>query len=104
MADKWESRIMNRLTAFVVIPNKGNTVPQIFGMELNDFQTCSLCGRRFDNIGGNAVETKSMTNIVNYPWHVGIYHFKNKALSYKCGGSMIRNDMVITTGKNSLII
>lgn len=90
------------LTIFVIVPNKGYPIPQIFGMELNSVDKCPLCGKRLETVDSvGLVSGGSTTNAMNYPWHTTIYHIKAKSFQYKCGGTIIQSNagVVITAGK-----
>lgn len=69
-------------------------------MELNGVDKCPLCGKRLDNVeSAPLVSGRGKTNALNYPWHTTIYQIKDKAFMYKCGGTMIQSNAVITAGK-----
>lgn len=91
------------LTIFVVVPNKGHPIPQIFGMELNGVDKCPLCGKRLETVGSVAlISGGSTTNAMNYPWHTTIYHIKAGSFLYKCGGTMLKSNAILTAGKTIL--
>ena len=98
--DKWESRIIFKTTAFVVVPHKGQPLPQIFGFELNEVDKCPLCGKRLEDsqlmsrVGGG---DESQAN--RWPWHTTISEVKQGSFSYICGGTLLRSNAVITSGE-----
>lgn len=100
LSDKWESRIIFPTTIFVVQPNKGFPVPQIFGIELNGVDKCPLCGKRMEITDSAAmVSGGHLSNVVKWPWHASVYTITLGSFAYKCGGTMIQSKAVITAGR-----
>lgn len=94
VGDKWESSIRFKVSMLVVLPNEGSSVPQIFGLELNGYDKCPFCGQRLQSIG--LIAMGSETTPARWPWHAALFYQDNFNLAYKCGGSIIRDNVVLT--------
>lgn len=92
--DKWESSIKFKVSAIVVLPNKGSEVPQLFGFELNGHDKCPFCGQRLQSVG--LIANGRETTPAKWPWHVALFYQEGFNLAYKCGGSIIRDNVVLT--------
>lgn len=89
--DKWESRVMFKITPFIVVPKASHDLPEIFGMEINGVNKCPVCGRKIEN-------AKSATQETKWPWHAAVYE-KSDGIGFKCGGTLIQSNAVLTSGR-----
>jgi secreted trypsin-like serine protease len=65
---------------------------------------CPFCGQRLEAKAVGLI--KGGTKAVNheYPWHATIYHYDSSSLKYKCGGSIIRDNKIITAAHCVVIL
>lgn len=89
---------MFKTSVFVVVPNSKFSLPEIFAFELNGVEKCPLCGMKLEP-SKTAALISGTANIVNWPWHANIYYVLSESISFKCGGTLIQNKAVITSGK-----
>lgn len=89
---------MFKTTVFVVVPHKGQPVPQIFGFELNGIDKCPLCGKRLEKNLPSRISGGDDSDTIQWPWHSTVYRIKSGSFSYICGGTLIQNKAVITSG------
>lgn len=74
------------------------TTITIVGLILVKFQTsgyASACGKRLvthEALITNAFESKEG----DWPWHAAIYHLTNQDIIYKCGGTLLNTNTVLT--------
>lgn len=94
VADKWESSIKFKVSAIVVLPSKGSEVPQIFGFDLNGHDKCPYCGQRLQSVG--LIANGHETTPARWPWHAALFYQESFKLAYKCGGSIIRDNVVLS--------
>lgn len=83
-----------KVSVIVVLPNKGSEMPQMFGFELNGHDKCPFCGQRLSSVG--LIANGRDSTPARWPWHVALFHQEGSGLSYKCGGSIIRDNVVLT--------
>lgn len=100
--DKWESRIQFKTTVFVVVPHKGNPLPQIFGFELNGIDKCPLCGKKLENLASR-ISGGDDSDSIRWPWHSTVYQIRFGSFSYVCGGTLIQTKTVITAGMHEVV-
>lgn len=89
---------MFKTTVFVVVPQKGHPLPQIFGFELNGNDKCPLCGKKLEVNLPSRIAGGDDSDSVRWPWHTTIYQIKSGSFSYICGGTLIQSKTVVTTG------
>lgn len=77
-----------------MLPHKGSEAPEIFGFELNGHDKCPFCGRRLQSVG--LIAQGRETPPARWPWHAALFYQENFSLAYKCGGSIIRDNVVLT--------
>lgn len=78
----------------VVLPSAGAQLPQIFGLELNGHDKCPFCGHRLQSVGLISQGREAVPS--RWPWHVALFYQEGFDLAYKCGGSIIRDNAVLT--------
>jgi secreted trypsin-like serine protease len=78
----------------IVLPHIESTVPQIFGFEINGHDRCPYCGFRLQSIA--LIAQGRQTSPARWPWHAALFYQESFNLNYKCGASIIRNNIVIT--------
>lgn len=99
--DKWESRALFKISVAVVVPKPSFTLPEIFGMEINGIDKCPLCGRKIAQFEtGSRISGGEESSAVKWPWHAAIYYITPSSFNYRCGGSMIQSNAVITAGNS----
>lgn len=68
----------------------------------------SSCGKRLVN--HNALVTHGTTSQEgDWPWHAAIFHYKKKDVAYRCGGTVLNTNSILTAAhcvyeNNQLII
>lgn len=92
--DKWASAIKFKVTSIVVLPHDGSLLPQIFGFELNDHDKCPFCGQRLQSVGLIAKGRK--TTPARWPWHAALFYQEEFKISYKCGATIVRDNVAVT--------
>lgn len=92
--DKFESSIKFKVSSFIILPNKESKLPQIFGFELNGRDKCPFCGQRLQSVGLIAKGREAVPS--RWPWHAALFYQESFNLRYKCGASIIRENIVLT--------
>lgn len=68
----------------------------------------STCGKRLVN--HNALVTHGQPSKEgDWPWHAAIFHYKNSDIAYRCGGTVLNSNSILTAAhcvfeNNQLII
>lgn len=78
----------------VVVPNKNSLLPQIFGFELNGHDNCPICGQRLQSVG--LISKGRESTPARWPWHAALFYQESFNLAYKCGATIIRENVVLT--------
>lgn len=94
--DRWESSIKFKISAIIVVPNKDSELPQIFGFDLNGVDKCPFCGQRLQSQSVPLIGKGNITAPAKWPWHAALYYQEGFNLAYKCGGSIIRDNLVLS--------
>lgn len=61
------------------------------------FECLETCGEKFVN--SPIMNNGSFSTRSEFPWHVGIYKKTKDQTRYKCGGTLIRDNVVLTSAK-----
>lgn len=94
---------MFKISIAVVVPKENFPLPEIFGMEINGEDKCPLCGSKLERLQTDSrISGGDETSAVWWPWHAAIYYITQSSFNYRCGGSMIQSNAVITAGNLSL--
>lgn len=83
-----------KVASVIVVPNKDSTMPQIFGFEINSHDKCPYCGQRLQSIALIAQGREIAP--AKWPWHAALFYQESFNLAYKCGATIIRNNVVLT--------
>lgn len=77
---------MSRIETIIII------ILVIFEIEAQEQQTC---GKRF--VHHNALITNGfLSNEGDWPWHAALYHVSHLTISYKCGGTLLTTNTILT--------
>lgn len=77
-----------------MLANKDSLMPQIFGFELNGHDKCPYCGQRLQSIALIAQGREVVP--ARWPWHAALFYQESFNLAYKCGASIVRDNVVLT--------
>lgn len=96
IGDRWESSIRFKISSIIIVPNIKSDLPQLFGFELNGVDKCPFCGQRLQSQSVGLIGRGNVTKPAKWPWHAALYYQEGFNLAYKCGGSIIRDNMVLS--------